>query len=306
MAFPYISDLINYYFGTSWSIPIAMFGLFIALAIVVAASLAKREVIRFEKQGRLPSLTVTNKATHQLVGDLAMITALAGVVGARIFHILEYPNEFMSNPMDMIFSRQGLSIYGGLVVGAIAGAIFLRKHSVPLLPMLDALAPALILGYGIGRIGCQISGDGDWGIAANMALRPAFIPDWFWAQTYQHNIAGVLIPAPCVFITPQYVTVMAFFIFGILWLAKKSHYQSGYLFSLYLVLSGFARLLIEKIRINTQYQLFDLHFTQAEFISTFIIVIGLIGILKKSGAKSFPKVAFTLVVLSALSACSTL
>src|SRR5690606_24999880 len=106
------------------------------------------------KQGRLPSLTVTNKATHQLVGDLAMITALAGVVGARIFHILEYPNEFMSNPMDMIFSRQGLSIYGGLVVGAIAGAIFLRKHSVPLLPMLDALAPALILGYGIGRIGC--------------------------------------------------------------------------------------------------------------------------------------------------------
>ena len=117
---------------------------------------------------------------------------------------------------------------------------------------------------------------------------------------------GVLIPHPGVYPTPLYETIMAFLIFGILWLTRKSHYQSGFLISLYLVLSGFARLLIEKIRINTQYHLFDLHFTQAEFISTFIIIIGLIGILKTSGAKSFPKVAFTLVVLSALSTCAKL
>src|SRR5690606_3779525 len=114
-----------------------------------------------------------------------------GILGARVFHILEYPQEFLQNPWGMIFSRDGLSIYGGLIFGVVSGAIYLQKRGVPILPMLDALAPSLALGYAIGRIGCQISGDGDWGTAANMQLKPEWLPDWFWAQTYENNIAGV-------------------------------------------------------------------------------------------------------------------
>lgn len=88
--------------------------------------------------------------------------------------------------------------------------------------MLDALAPSLILGYGIGRLGCQVAGDGDWGISANMALKPGWLPDWFWAQTYEGNILGVTIADPGVYPTPIYEAMTALGIFVLLWLIKKN------------------------------------------------------------------------------------
>jgi phosphatidylglycerol:prolipoprotein diacylglycerol transferase len=78
----------------------------------------------------------------------------------------------------MILTRTGFSIYGGLCFGIVVGVIFVKRRSVPVIPMLDATAPAMMLGYGIGRLGCEIAGDGDWGIAANMALKPSWLPDW--------------------------------------------------------------------------------------------------------------------------------
>src|SRR5690606_32969175 len=144
-----------------------MFGIFVALAICVAAAVAKKEVMRLENLGILPMARVATKdmPVHSLIADLATISALFGILGARIFHILEYPQMFLDNPWGMIFSRDGLSIYGGLFFGVISGAIYLRKRKVPILPMLDAMAPSIALGYGIGRIGCQVAGDGDWGAA---------------------------------------------------------------------------------------------------------------------------------------------
>ena len=283
MSYPYLSDLVNDIFGTNIHLPIAMFGAFVALAIVTAAWIGKKEVLRFEQRGLLPThIKYRNKetATHELVSDLAVICAIFGIIGARLFHLLEYPREFIQNPAAMIFSRDGFSIYGGLIVGAIAGAVFLKKRAVPITPMLDALAPSMILGYGIGRLGCQISGDGDWGTAANMAIKPAWLPDWFWAQTYENNVVGIVIPAPGVYPTPLYEALAAFFIFAILWCIRKHHHQTGFLFSVYLLLSGFERLLIEKIRINSEYHLWGMSFTQAEFISTALIIAGTIGITK--------------------------
>lgn len=309
MSYPYLSDLINHLLGTNIQLPIAMFGAFVAMAIIAATWLGKKEVIRFEQQGKLPSAIISgNKstATHLLVSDLAMICAIFGVIGARIFHLLEYPTEFLQDPLAMIFSRDGFSIYGGLILGAIAGAVFLKKRAVPIIPMLDALAPSIILGYGIGRLGCQVSGDGDWGTAANMAIKPNWLPDWFWAQTYENNVVGTIIPAPGVYPTPLYEALAAFLIFAFLWSIRKTHYKTGFLFSAYLLLSGFERLLIEKIRINSEYHLWGMSFTQAEFISTALIIAGVVGIVKTTNAKLLPKIVFSVVVVGALSACAQL
>lgn len=307
MSYPYLSDLINHLFGTNIQLPIAMFGAFVALAIITAAWVGKKEVIRFERLGKLPATVISgNKsiAPHLLVSDLAMICAIFGVIGAHIFHLLEYPRELLQDPIAMIFSLDGFSIYGGLILGAIAGAVFLKKRAVPIFPMLDALAPSIILGYGIGRLGCQVSGDGDWGTAANMAIKPNWLPDWLWAQTYENNVVGAIIPAPGVYPTPLYEALAAFLIFAFLWSIRKTHYKTGFLFSVYLLLSGFERLLIEKIRINSEYHLWGMSFTQAEFISTALIIAGVVGIIKTMDAKLLPKIVFSVVVLGALSACT--
>ncbi|MFZ6751338.1 prolipoprotein diacylglyceryl transferase [Undibacterium sp. Ren11W] len=306
MSYPYLSDLINHLFGTNWTIPIAMFGTFVALAILIASALAKKEVLRFEALGLLPQAKNSAQAllpAHAILSDLVLISTLFGILGARIFHILEYPYEFIDHPLEMIFSRSGLTIYGGLIFGAVAGAVYLKKRAVPVLPMLDALSPSIILAYAIGRIGCQISGDGDWGMAANLALKPDWIPTYFWAQTYTNNIAGVVIASPGVYPTPIYESLIAFGIFLFLWAIRKMPYSRGVMFSTYLLLSGFARLLIEKIRINSAYHFLGISFTQAELISVLLITFGLLGIWRSTHTKYMSKMAISLVVAGALTAC---
>jgi phosphatidylglycerol:prolipoprotein diacylglycerol transferase len=132
--------------------------------------------------------------------------------------------------------------------------------------MLDAAAPSLMLGYGIGRLGCQLAGDGDWGIASDMTLKPGWLPDWLWAQTYDGNIVGVAIPAPGVYPTPIYEAAAAFALFGVLWALRSTAQRPGHLFAVYLVLAGFERLLVEKIRINPQHDWLGVVVTQAESI----------------------------------------
>lgn len=299
MSFPYITDMLNCLLGTQWALPIPTFGVLVAMAIMVSTWVVRRETERYERLGKLP------RSTHILIPDLAMTSALAGMVGARVFHILEYPHLFIENPAAMIFTRAGFSIYGGFAFGVVAGALFLRRHSIPLLPMLDVVAPSMMLGYGIGRLGCQLSGDGDWGIMANLQLKPTWLPDWTWAQTYAGNIAGSIIQAPGVYPTPLYEAIAALLLFGTLLSLRSRKHHDGYLFSLYLMLAGFERLLIEKIRINARYHWFDIAFTQAELISCLIIVAGLVGVLTTQRTSGIMKKSvFAMGVVLALSACA--
>jgi phosphatidylglycerol:prolipoprotein diacylglycerol transferase len=299
MSFPYVTDVINALFGTHWHVPLPTFGIIVAIAIVVATCVATRLVRKHEEVGKLPP------QSHTFVTDMVLVSVLAGIVGARIFDILDNLDRFLASPMSMIFTRAGFSIYGGLCFGIVAGVIFVKRRSVPVIPMLDATAPALMLGYGIGRLGCQIAGDGDWGIAANMLLKPSWLPGWLWAQTYDGNIAGVMISAPGVYPTPIYEMMMALAIFCVLWRLRLQDHRAGYLFSTYLLLAGFERLLIEKIRINTRYDLFGAHLTQAEAISFLLVVAGLVGVLTTLHRKRFwTRVIVGAGVLSALSACA--
>lgn len=298
MSFPYVTDIVNAIFGTQWNLPIPTFGILVATAIIVATRVARKEVERQESLGTLPPLT------HTLVLDLALISAIAGLIGARVFYILDYPSEFIADPLAMIFSRGGFSIYGGLSFGIAAGVLFLRRHAIPITPILDASAPSMMLAYAIGRIGCQVAGDGDWGIEANMALKPFWLPDWLWAQTYEGNILDVVIPLPGVYPTPIYESAAALILFGVLWVFRTQKNFPGFLFSLYLLLTGFERLLIEKIRVNVRHDVLGIQLTQAEMISLLVILSGFVGVLLTMRARrSWAKALFSVGVLVALSAC---
>jgi phosphatidylglycerol:prolipoprotein diacylglycerol transferase len=152
----------------------------------------------------------------------------------------------------------------------------------------DAMAPALMLAYALGRLGCQLSGDGDWGIA-NFNPKPfSWMPDWMWAYQYPHNVleAGNPIPgcigqycnqlAEPVFPTPFYEFVMCTVLFLVLWFIRKRIKLAGQVFGLYLVFNGMERFFIEKFRVNTKYEALPFQPTQAEIISLLLVLSGTI------------------------------
>jgi phosphatidylglycerol:prolipoprotein diacylglycerol transferase len=290
MSYPYLSDLIKALTGYTIFLPIPMFGLCVAAALLIASGLLSRELNRLFANGKIGPATIRSKdATaqislnrvnpQQIVPDFTFAVMLAGIIGARVFHILEHTRQFIANPLSMIFSTSGLSIFGGLIFGTVAGLVCVRHWRLPVRPLLDATAPSMMLGYAIGRIGCQVSGDGDWGIVANMALKPVWLPSWLWAQTYDNNIFGLVIAPPGVYPTPLYETGMGLICFLILWALRKNPYQCGWLFSVYLLLAGAERFVIEQIRVNPVLSFGGIHATQAEMIAVTIFVLGLIGVL---------------------------
>jgi phosphatidylglycerol:prolipoprotein diacylglycerol transferase len=298
MSFPYVTDVLNALFGTQWHLPIPVFGVLVLVAVYLSMLVFGREVARRETLGVVPS------GTAALVTDVVFVGMIAGMLGAKVFHLLEYTDEVLAHPGSMIFSRNGFSIYGGLLFGTLAAILLLVRRRIPVLPMLDAAAPAMMLGYGIGRLGCQLSGDGDWGIAADLALKPSWLPEWLWAQTYANNIAGVAIAPPGVYPTPLYETAMALALAWLLWTLRSHRHRAGFLFAVYLILAGFERLLIEKIRINPRYSVFDFAVTQAEAISLALVLAGCIAAFVTLRARSLaPKIIFTVVILTTLSAC---
>jgi phosphatidylglycerol:prolipoprotein diacylglycerol transferase len=101
---------------------------------------------------------------HDRVGDMVIFAAVFGFLGAKIFHNLENWNEFWKNPIDALLSFSGLTFYGGLICAAVAIYFYAKKHKIGFRYLCDSMAPALLLAYAVGRIGCQVSGDGDWGI----------------------------------------------------------------------------------------------------------------------------------------------
>ncbi len=217
------------------------------------------------------------------------IAVIAGVIGAKIFNWFENWNDFIRDPINSLLSFSGLTFYGGLIVAYLSILYYSHRQKINWKHISDAAAPGLILAYGIGRIGCQVAGDGDWGIV-NTAPKPgwlSFIPDWLWAYDYPHNIIneGVLIPgcsgqhcfhlARPVFPTPVYETMMAVVIFIILWSIRKKIKMPGIIFAIYLMFNGIERYVIETIRVNARFDLMGMSVTQAEVISSLIFLLGL-------------------------------
>ncbi len=227
---------------------------------------------------------------YQLVGNITMIAAISGIIGAKLFHNLENMDDFMADPIGQLLSFSGLTFYGGLICGAIAVIYYTKKYGINYKIISDAAAPGLMLAYGIGRMGCHFSGDGDWGIT-NLAPKPewmSFLPDWTWAYTYPNNVINAGVPIEgCVgnycnellypvFPTPIYEIAMALALFGLLWVLRKRINIAGMLFGIYMIVNGLERFFIEKIRVNTKYIIFEKEITQAELISFGLIITGII------------------------------
>ncbi|HEX6332880.1 MAG TPA: prolipoprotein diacylglyceryl transferase family protein [Flavisolibacter sp.] len=117
-----------------------------------------------KQQLAAPEDRVVRMWPHDRVGELTIIALVVGLVGAKLFDIFENWSDFLKRPADYIFSGGGLTFYGGLICAAFAIVWYARKHKMPVRHLADAIAPSLMIAYAIGRIGCQVAGDGDWGI----------------------------------------------------------------------------------------------------------------------------------------------
>ncbi len=220
------------------------------------------------------------------VGEITILALVFGLVGAKIFDTFENWDMFVKDPSS-ILSVSGLTFYGGLICAALAIWWYARKHKIGFWHLNDAAAPSLMLAYSLGRIGCQVAGDGDWGIA-NLRPKPfSWLPDWMWAYNYPHNVNEADTPiSGCIgkychelkdaaYPTPFYETVVCLVLFFVLWSLRKKLKVPGTLFALYLMLNGLERFFIEKIRVNTRLNFFGFQPTQAEVISTLLFLSGL-------------------------------
>jgi phosphatidylglycerol---prolipoprotein diacylglyceryl transferase len=280
--FPYISDLINYLFGTSLSITVPTFGFILVIAIIMAFLVVYLEIKRKEQAGLIPSGSAGN------IFVFVNIVLLSVLVGAKLFHILDHWDRFIQAPFGMLFSPNGHSFYGGLTLTVIVMFFYLRHIGLPMRHGMDIAAPAILLGSAVGRWACQLAGDGCWGIV-NPTSKPgwlSFLPDWMWRFTYPHNTidAGITIPGCAgvhcfvlpepVFPTPVYESAMAFLSFCIIWLIRKRIKTPGHLFSCFLILYGLSRFLAEMIRINPKFSMLGMQLSQAQMISFILFISG--------------------------------
>jgi len=205
------------------------------------------------------------------------ITVLAGLAGSRLYHLLESPAEFFADPWPQLFSTMGFAFFGAVIGGFLALLYLARRFKIPALLMLDVASPAAAVGYGIGRIGCLISGDGDYGI-------PTTLP---WGMSFPN---GIVPTTQRVHPTPIYEFLIAIVIFWILWRvgawAFKTDAPNGVVFAAYLVLTGIARYLIEIIRINPK----SFHgLTNAQAASVVSVVAGVILFISVRRASAAPR-----------------
>ena len=200
---------------------------------------------------------------------LIAIPCLAGILGAKFYHVLESPSEFFADPWHELFSQFGFAWFGGLIAGFAAFVWLARRSSAPLIEMLDAGSPAAAIGYGVGRIGCFLSGDGDYGI-------PTSLP---WGMSFPN---GLVPTDQRVHPTPIYEFLAACAIAWWLWRMGSRRIavaesgsgviaSQGEIFAAYLVTTGVARFLVEFIRINPRS---FLGMSNAQAVSAVSVVAG--------------------------------
>ena len=241
-------------------ITLPTFGLMVATGLFVASYILQTD---FRRRG------ITADA-FLIIG----IAGLAGIVGARLYHLLESPSDFISNPWPQLISRFGFAWFGGFIGGFAALLILSRREKIPTLTFLDACSPAACVGYAVGRIGCLLSGDGDYGIPTRLPWGMSF-PDGVVPTTETCVQQGW--PANCrVHPTPLYEFFIWIFIAYVLWrlaahlLQRKN--SAGAVFSAYLILTGIARFLIEMIRLNPR-SFFGMSNAQAASLASILLGI---------------------------------
>jgi phosphatidylglycerol:prolipoprotein diacylglycerol transferase len=247
---------------------IPTFGLMVATALLVAGYILQADLNRRSNfiggtAARRKGPKSANSDPHRDDGFLIVtIAGIAGLMGARLYHVLETPAEFFADPWPMLFTRYGFAWFGGFLGGFLALMTLARRFKIPLLEFLDICAPAAAVGYAIGRIGCLLSGDGDYG-------RPTSLP---WGMSFPN---GVVPTTDRVHPTPIYEFLIWLAIAALLWhlgnRALRGRMASGEIFCAYLVFTGLARFWVEFLRINPR-SFFGL--TNAQAASLVSILVG--------------------------------
>ena len=231
----------------------------------------------FAKQALPEPKTIKEKIhPHEIVGNITLLAATAGLLGAKIFHNLENIDDFLADPIGQLLSFSGLTFYGGLICGTAVVIWYGKKHNIHYTHIADAAAPALMLAYGVGRLGCHFAGDGCWGEfnSCDIPKEISFLPDWIWHYDYKNAVVGA--PGGLVYPTAIYESIMAILLFSFLWIIRKRIAIPGMLFGIYLIINGLERFIIEKIRVNTTYNIYGYEITQAEIISSALMFTGLV------------------------------
>ncbi|HEY9188300.1 MAG TPA: prolipoprotein diacylglyceryl transferase [Ignavibacteria bacterium] len=236
-------------------ISIYSYGLMLGIAFITASYLLTLELKRVNLNVNIAS-------------EITTIALVFGIIGAKLFHLFEYWDEFINDPL-MAFSPAGLTFYGGFLLATLAIFIYIKRKKLSFLQIADLNAPGLALAYGIARIGCHLSGDGDYGIVSNLP----------WAYSYAKGTVPTP-PGVTVHPTPIYELIAGILIFMFLWSKRKKYNVNGKLFFVYLILTAIARFLVEIIRINPRLLL---GLSEAQIISIILIIISIIAliILKK-------------------------
>jgi phosphatidylglycerol:prolipoprotein diacylglycerol transferase len=224
------------------------FGLCFGLAFVVSGAVVGR---------RLKELGKPVDWAYEMV----FAALIGGLVGARLYWILGNLDEVRGDVVGNVFGGSGLVWFGGGLGGAAGVLLWARRAGMFNLLLLDICSPALALGYAVGRIGCQISGDGDYG-------KPTDLP---WGMAYPD---GVLPTTDVVHPTPIYETLSMCLVGWWLW-RMRGTFRLGVLFGFYLVLAGTERLLVEFVRRNEPVLA---GLTEAQLLSIVMIVAGIVWI----------------------------
>jgi len=168
--------------------------------------------------------------------EMIFSSLVGGLVGARVYYMAQNWSDVKNDFFGNLFSGSGLVWYGGAIGGALAVLAWAWYRGFLTLVLLDLAAPGLALGYAIGRVGCQLSGDGDYGKASHLP----------WAMAYPH---GTVPTTQRVQPTPVYESLSMGLIAWLLW-TWRDRFQPGILFAIYLVLSGLERFVVEFVRRN--------------------------------------------------------
>lgn len=229
-------------------ITIGSYGLMLGLAFYLAFLLTERE------------LTIRGK-DPELAYKLLLIIIPSAIVGAKIFHIFENMDEFLRDPRGMIFSGAGLSVFGGFILAFLLSMILIRKNNESILEIFDITVPAMTFAYGVGRLGCHVSGDGCYGITTSS----------FLGTPYPN---GIVPSSAAAFPTPLFESFFSFMLFILFMKLRKRDMPAGKIFFIYLILNGSARFVVEFIRLNP---VIGFGLTQAQVIAIFYVLTGILG-----------------------------
>lgn len=246
-----LGDMLPYLHLGHLSIP--TFGLMLWLAAVVGAWIMDRSFRR-------------ERIDADAIGMVA-IALVAGLIGAKLWHVLDTPSEFREEGWSVLWDRAGFAWYGGLTFGIVALVVQGWRAKLGWLRTLDLASSAAAAGYAIGRLGCLLSGDGDYGIETKL--------HWPWGMAFPNGIVPTA-PGVRVLPTPLYEMAVGLLIAWWLWRRAGKPHAVGMIVGQYLLLSGLARFLVEFVRRNPKIFL-DLSNAQLASVGSMVAGLALIG-----------------------------